>query len=82
MFTTALLDNVFLIMNKVDARLAYLHLTIRENSRKRHAFLLEPQFEHVFGVDVLRRSTVTCGTHWHLVSQIITVDTELFKIHK
>ncbi len=76
MFTTALLDNVFIIMNIVDARLAYLHFTIRETSRKRNTLLLEPQIKHVFGVDVLRKSKVTCGSHWHLVSQIISVDTD------
>ncbi len=49
---------------------------IGETSRKRHTLLLEPHIKHVFGVDVLRRSIVTCGCHWHLVSQIITVDTD------
>ncbi len=63
-------------MNIVDVRHAYLHFTIRETSRKRNTLLLEPQIKHVFGVDVLRRSTVTCGSHWHLVNQIITVDTD------
>ncbi len=77
MFITALLYNVFIIMNIVDVRLAYLYFKIRETSRKRNTLLLEPQFKHVFGVDALRRSTVTCGTHWHLVSQIITVDTDI-----
>ncbi len=53
MFTTALLDNVFLIMNIVDVGLAYLHFKIRETSRKRNTLLLEPQIKHVFGVDAL-----------------------------
>ncbi len=64
-------------MNIVDVGLAYLHFKIQETSGKRKTPLLEPHFMHVFSVDVLERSTVTCGSHWHLVSQIITVDTDL-----